>query len=353
VLVLEAGTGASNSLVRSLKADDAPCHVVGASDDRFALRKSTADRRYLLPPSGHADHADAVRRVVEAERVDLLMPHTDAAVRWAGELGTALGCRVFLPDKAIIELCQDKYALARFLRTRGVPTAATYPVTGLGAIPRLFHRLPGGPRRWCRIRTGAGSAGAIPVTSPDQARSWIRYWEEMRGVPATDFTLSEYLPGRDFACQSLWQDGRLVLIKTCERLAYFWGASRPSGVSGIAALAKTVVEPRVVEVSRRAIQALDPRVSGAFSVDLKANRVGVPCVTEINAGRFITMMSLFDLAGRHNMSRTYVRVALGDATAISDPYDAVEDYYFVRDVDTVPAIVHASELFDGFTDARA
>jgi carbamoyl-phosphate synthase large subunit len=352
VLVLEAGTGASNSLVRSLKAGDAPCYVVGAGDDRFALGKSSADRRYLIPPPGHAGHVDAVRRVVEAEHVDLLVPHTDAAVRWAAALGSALGCRVFLPDKSVIERCQDKYALTRFLRARGVPTAITYPVTSLGAIPRLFRRLPG-PRRWCRIRTGAGSAGAIPVTSPGQARAWIRYWEEMRGVPATDFTLSEYLPGRDFACQSLWRDGRLLLIKTCERLSYFGGASRPSGVSGIAALAKTVVEPRVVEVCRRAVAALDPGITGAFSVDLKANAGGVPCVTEINAGRFITMMGLFDLAGRHNMSRTYVRAALGEPVALPDPYDAVEDHYFVRDVDTVPAVVHAGELFDGFTDARA
>ena len=35
--------------------------------------------------------------------------------------------------------------------------------------------------------------------------------------------IAEYLPGRDFFCQSLWQDGHLVLVKTCERVAYFGG----------------------------------------------------------------------------------------------------------------------------------
>ncbi len=71
--------------------------------------------------------------------------------------------------------------------------------------------------------------GATLVKSAEQARGWIRYFQEMRRVPVTSFTLSEYLPGRDFACQSLWKDGDLILIKTVERLSYFWGWARPSG----------------------------------------------------------------------------------------------------------------------------
>ena len=58
---------------------------------------------------------------------------------------------------------------------------------------------------------------------PEQAQAWILYWEEMRDVPASSFTLSEYLPGRDFLCQSLWKDGALVLANTFERLSYSGG----------------------------------------------------------------------------------------------------------------------------------
>jgi carbamoyl-phosphate synthase large subunit len=175
----------------------------------------------------------------------------------------------------------------------------------------------------------------------------------MRGVPASAFTLAEYLPGRDFACQSLWKDGRLVLVKTCERLSYFEGGSQPSGRSSIARLAKTVEEPRVVEIAVRAVRALGARVTGAFSVDLKENAQGVPCVTEINAGRFITLMNLLDLTGEHSMAGTYVRLALGRPVSIDRPYDVAPDHYFVRDVDTVPLIFHADRFFDGVEDLRA
>ena len=197
------------------------------------------------------------------------------------------------------------------------------------------------------------SGAAAPVDSPEDARSWISYWERVGSVPACDFTLSEYLPGRDFACQSLWKDGRLVLVKTVERLAHLDAETRASGTSSIASLAKTVNEPNVVDICTRAVRALDANVSGAFSVDLKENRAGVPCVTEINAGRFITMLGFFDLTGRHNMSATYVRLALDEHVDIADPYDVAEDYYFVRGVDTLPAIFHADQLFDGIEECRA
>jgi carbamoyl-phosphate synthase large subunit len=87
-------------------------------------------------------------------------------------------------------------------------------------------------------------------------------------------------------------------------------------------------------------------------VDLKENARGVPCGTEINAGRFITMMNLFDFTGRHNMATTYVRLALGEPAQIDAVYDVDVDHYFVRDVDTSPAVFHADDLFRGIRDAR-
>jgi len=352
LLVIGAGSGAGNNLIRSLRAGDPAFVVVGCHDDRFALKKSTADRNFLVPRATEPGFVAALRRIVETEKIDLVMPNTDIDVWAISRARRRIPCRLFLPRHAVVELCQDKYGLTVFLRARGVPVPRTYPVTSRAAIRKIYGRLRSGTRAWCRIRRGSGSRGAVPVASPQQAVNWIRFWEEMRGVPARAFTLAEYLPGRDFACQSVWKDGRLVLIKTCERISYFGGGSQPSGASSISALAKTVVEPRVAEVCVDAIRALDRRISGAFSVDLKENVAGVPCITEINVGRFITMMNMFDLTGKHNMALAYVRLALDEPLHIADVYDAVEDHYFVRDVDTVPGIFHADELFNGIGDAR-
>jgi biotin carboxylase len=344
VLVTEAGSGPANNLIRSLRAGDASLVVVGCHDDRFALKKSTADRNYAVPAERRP--LDVIAAIVRRHDVALVIPTTDESVlRLAGARGP-LRSRLYLPRLRTIRRCRTKDDLAHALRAQGIPAPRTARVRSLSELGRTFRRVASGPVAWCRIRTGAGSRGAAPVTSPAVARHWIEYWRQMRGVPATAFTLSQYLPGRDFGCQTLWRDGRLVLVKTFERLAYFVGGGTPSGVSSVAALAKTVVEPRVVDIAVRAVRAVDRRARGVFSVDLKEDADGVPCVTEINAGRFLAGTNLLDLTGKHNMVVTYVRLALGEPVEIAEAYDAAPDHYIARDLDTLPDVFHADDLVD-------
>lgn|GEM_PF-58274 len=342
----------ANNLVRSLTAWDPDLVTAGCHDDPFRLRASTARHNWLVPPAAHPRWPRAMRAVVAESGAGVALPMTDADVTAVAAIRRRLGCRTLLPSGDVLALCADKLRLTRHLAARGVPVPRTYAVDTPRRLVDVARRL-GAPRMlWCRMRQGAGSMGATPVRTAAQARHWIDYWVRLRGVPASAFTLAEYLPGRDFACQSLWRDGRLVLVKTVERLSYFGGVSRPSGVSSVAALARTVTAPAVADVAVRAVRALGAGVSGAFSVDLKENRDGVPCVTEINAGRFITMLNLFDVAGKHSMSAVYVRLALGEDVGLHDEYDAAEDHYLIRDVDTPPAIFHGAEVFEGLRDAR-
>ena len=353
LLVSGAGTGVGNNVLRSLRIGDPSLILVGCHHDRFVLKKSTADRNYLVYEATHPLFLESVRRVVEREKIDLLIPTSDRDVRICSDLRGAIPCRLFLPSPRAITLCQDKYELATHLRARGVGAPITYPLEDLARIDEVFDRFAPASLVWCRVRAGSGSTGAIPVKSAAQAQSWISYWAEMRGVPITLFTLCEYLPGRDFGCQSLWRDGHLVLSKTFERLSYFiGGGSTPSGVSSIAALAKTVDEPRVGEVAMAAVRATDERATGLFGVDLKENGAGAPYVTEINAGRPLAGTNLLDLTGKHNMAVTYVRLALGEPIGMQGEHDVAEDYYAVRDLDTLPGIFHAEELFEQIYDAR-
>ncbi|HKA45410.1 MAG TPA: hypothetical protein VKF40_25710 [Burkholderiales bacterium] len=355
LLVLRAGSGPGNTLMRSLKAGAPSLFIVGCNDDRFALKKSPANRNYLLPFSERAEFGDALIELIKAERIDLVLPTNDVDVKRISDLRDSIACGVFLPRKAVIKRCQDKYQLTTFLRRRGLPVPLTYPVTTLRDIERLFRRL--GPSRqvWCRIRKGTGSFGAILVGSPRQARNWIRCWEDVGGVPAASFTLSEYLPGRDFSVQSLWKEGRLIMARAHERVSYFVAGGGPSTVSSQAALARIVDEPEVIEVGTKVIRALDARASGTFFVDIKENASGQPCVTEINAGRFSSVSLVHDLAGPDNMTLAYVRAALGGPAGARRARRARkpgETCYVLRDLDTLPAFVWSDDLFEGIEDAR-
>jgi carbamoyl-phosphate synthase large subunit len=344
VLVLEAGSAPGNNLIRSLRAGAASLTVIGCNTSRFFLKKSEAQRNYLLPVSTE-DFPSALRAIVRAERVDLVIPTNDGDVARLARLRGRLGCRTLLPGRKLLERCRDKYALTQFLRSRGIPAPETYAIEDPSQIRRIFRQFGTPERLWCRVRAGSGSYGAIPVRTPEQVRGWIAFWEGMRGVPRGAFTLSEYLPGRDYCVQCLWHKGRLVLAKMAQRITYLDTGS-PSGRSSMPALAKTVHDPYVIDVCARAVRAVDPKASGVLFVDLKESAKGDPCITEINAGRFATMTNIHDLAGRHNMALTYVRLALGKKVAIPHAYDYAEGFYLVRSVDTLPAVLGKDELLD-------
>ncbi len=46
------------------------------------------------------------------------------------------------------------------------------------------------------------------------------------------------------------------------------------------------------------------------------------------------------------------RLALGEDVQIRNGYDAIDDYYMVRDLDMQPGIYHADELFEGIEEVR-
>lgn len=349
ILVTGAGSGPSNNLMRSLLHGDASSVLVGCHSDRFILKKSPAQRNFLAPSLDTDEGDGALRSIVEEARAELVVPGNDRDARAVAAIRErrALAARCFLPALKTIDACQDKCALSHFLRERGIPAPRTYALTDRDSVTRAWRALDPSGLAWCRIRRGFASRGATKVRDVEQAWSWISYWHTMRDVPVEDFTLCEFLPGRDYNVQGLWSQGRLALIKMCERLSYLNAEHHPSGMASTPALAKTVWEPAAVEACEAALRAIDPGATGVFSFDLKENEAGQPCITEINAGRFCMITNIHDLTGRHNMAQTYVRLAFGESTGIDDARERVGEHYLVRDLDTLPTILPADELFEG------
>ena len=351
VLVLGAGGGTANNLVRALRASEAPMTILGAHHDRFVLRAAATDGRYLLPSTSHPRFADALNGLIARERIDVTLPTSDADARALAVIGSALRGHTPLPSLATIELCQDKYAFAEFLAAHGVAVPDTVALKTLDDVDAAFGTLARYPRLWCRCRRGAGGVGALLVARPDQARAWIAYWAEMRGIDVSEFTLAEHLPGRDFAGQALIADGTMIAVHVYERLSYLGGAAAPTAV-GLAALGRRIADRRVSDLVSAAVRAIEPQASGVFCFDARENADGVPCLTEINAGRFGLSAILLDLAGGANVAATYVRLARGERVEPFVEPERVGDWYFVRDYDGVPAVARADDFFDGIEDAR-
>jgi hypothetical protein len=348
-LVTGAGTGSSANIMRALRTMTPKPYVVGVNEDRFMLKLSLAERNYLCPEPASDEFINSLLEIIRRERINVIMPTNDNAVKALSDARARFPIDLLLPRSETIERCQDKYALSVFLRHRNIPAPSTFEIKSLRSLEKIFSKFSKDGLLWCRARRGSRSLAAIPVATVEQARAWITQWRDLRGVKVSDFTLGEYLPGRHFIVQSVWHDGGLLRAQAVEVLSYFAAGNNPSGTFSLSCLAKTVAAPEAVEVTLKAVRALEQHPSGAFCVELKETADGVPCVTEINAGRFPAGVTALLAIGKDNMIGAFASTCIGQPVKIAEPHGSALEYYFVRDIDGIPGVFSEAELAEGYS----
>jgi biotin carboxylase len=344
ILVTGAGGAAAANFVHSLRLAPEPFFVVGSDASKFHLELAPVDARYLLPRADGPGYLEELNGLVAEERIDVVHPQPEQEVLELARNHDRVGAATLLPSVEAVALCQDKAAFAARIAEAGLPAPRfARPRTEDELRDATASILGTRERAWVRAVRGAGARASLPVSSPEQAIAWVRYWIEMRGLEVSDFMVSEFLPGREFAFQSVWLDGELVTSAARERLEYVFGHLMPSGQSSSPSVARTVHREDVNELAARAVEAVDPRATGVFCVDLKEDEQSRPLVTEINAGRFFTTSNFLAEAGA-NMPYEYVRLALGESPNGLARFDAVEpDLYWVRMIDMGYKLVREGE----------
>jgi carbamoyl-phosphate synthase large subunit len=243
---------------------------------------------------------------------------------------------MFLPSAEVVELCHDKIAFNQRLRERGVPVPEAMHITSPDALRDALHQLLGiQPKVWLRAVRGAGSRASLPIGSYYQGDAWIDYWRMFRGLDYGDFMASEFLPGPEFAWQSLWYKGELIVSQARERIEYIFGSLTPSGQTSSPSIARTVNRDDVNAAGIGAVKAVMDRPHGVFCVDMKEGADQQAKVTEINCGRFFTTSNFFAHAGL-NMPAMYVELGLTGTLAEPPPAQLnvlPENLYWVRMID--------------------
>jgi biotin carboxylase len=344
ILVTGAGGAAAANFVHSVRLAPEPFHVVGTDTSRYHLELAPVDARYLLPRADDPDYLAALNSLIEREDLELVHPQPEQEVRLLAHEHERVEARTFLPSGAAIDLCQDKAAFASRMAEVGLPTPSFARPDSEDALHQATASiLETHDLAWVRAVRGAGSRASLPVSTADQAVAWARYWVEKAGLAIDDFMVSEFLPGAEFAFQSLWKDGRIVTSAARQRLEYVFGHLMPSGQSSSPSVAVSIHREDVNDLATRAVLAVDKQATGVFCVDLKEDREGTPLVTEINAGRFFTTSNFFAEAGA-NMPYSYLRLAYGEDVDGLAEYDAVEEgLYWVRMIDMGYKLVREGE----------
>lgn len=345
LLLLGAGGSAAANFLDAVRLSDDDWYVLGADASPARLHLSGVDEAVIVPRAAEPGYADALVRACEKWRIDVVHAQPDPDVKALGAIRDRVGAAHLLPAQEVLELAADKAACAAVLAAADVAVPETAGVAdGDGIADVTANLLERHAKVWVRARTGAGSRASLPVRTVDQARAWVQWWVDERGLREEDFAAAQFLPGREFAYQSVWFEGALLAGQARERVEYLYGHLTPSGQTSTPAIARTVTEPTVDATAQAAVRAIDPEPHGVFCVDLKESAVGEPMVTEINAGRFFTTSNFFAHAGL-NMPAIALACALGDPPApqlASSPLPP--DLYWIRMVDMGYRLVHGDEL---------
>ncbi len=335
ILVTGAGGSPGANFIASLRlVPEEDFYIVGADINKYHLELTTGvDKKYILPPTTSPDYLDKLNMLIEREQIDLVHSQPEQEVWFISHHKDLVKARTLFPTPETLKITYDKESLNVLLGAKGIAVPQAYRITDHDDLKKaLAALLQKQDRVWLRATRGGGSKAALPVNTLLQAEGWIDYWINVKGLAYSDFMMSEFLPGKEFAFQSVWYQGELITSMARERVEYLFGHLFPSGQSSSPSIAKTVHRDDVNQLATSAILAVDPKATGIFCVDIKENKEGRPCVTEINAGRFFTTSINFSTAGL-NMPYYYILLGLGERDRIPQlpQYNGIPaGWYWIR-----------------------
>ncbi|MEM2911705.1 MAG: ATP-grasp domain-containing protein [Candidatus Bathyarchaeia archaeon] len=348
IIATGAGGPAGINFIMSLRIAPEKMFIVGTEANEYFVYLSPADKKYLVSKAKESDYIDKLNEIIRKERAEFLHAQTDVEVEVVSENREKLEANVFLPSKKAVKICQDKLKSAEVWMKKGVPVAKTVKIRNKQDIDKAFEEF--GSPIWIRARHGAGGRGGTPAHSKETALSWINYWKS-RGMD-WEFIAQENLPGRNIGFHSLWKEGELITSMARERLEYIYPHLAPSGITGTPAVQKTIQDERVNKIATEAVLSIDSNFNGIACVDLKENKDGIPCVTEINAARMFTTSFFFSYASKlvrkdycANIPYLYVKLAYKENIPEIPKYNILpENIYWIRHIDAPAKLVKNGKI---------
>ena len=323
-------------------------NFVGTHSDPVFLARSPLKTNYLVPSASKTtkSYIEATKTIIAKENIDLIIPKSDAEVKAVYPILSEFPCKTFLPDPREIYGTQDKLDFFEILKNANVPAAQTFQIKSLDQISLILTKLEKVRNRyWLRVKSAgkAGAYGATWVKDEKEAAEWVNTFCKKESIDVSEFTLSEFLPGRLFECLVLFKNGDLKLAKIYENLRFANGGDpQGDGVGSTPDLAKSVSDEVARKALRNAIQAVKSASykcgslpNGIYHLSAKQNDSGEPCITEVNIGRTPSTVSIFNRIGKYNVAEYFLNYALDQE--IEDPDPAIdipsETVFAIRSLD--------------------
>lgn len=341
VLLLGSAGSAGINFIKSLQLKNS-VEVVGLDVNKYYLEMVPTKKKYLLTrEAGKEDeYIKKINQIIKKEKIDFVHAQPDSEVKILSDYRDKINAKILLPSVGAIDIFQDKWRTFETLKNHDVSVPKTYIVKDESSLKNIFYQNK--EMLWVRSNRGAGGKASLPVKTYDQAITWIKFWIG-KGLKMTDFSVSEFLPGREISTLMVWHNGKLICSQSKERIEWLQSNVSVSGSGTTTAIQKTVYDESINRLCTATIRAVENKPEGVYVVDAKQNKENVFCVTEVNPGRFFTT-SLFYATAGVNMPYIYIALGLGLPIPHVKPYNSVEkDIYWIRIADGGPAMVKEGE----------
>lgn len=327
--ILFSGIGGPTPLgvAKSIKLAFPEARCIGVDGSKWAASlydSDVFDATYEIVSGSSNEYWDVIENVIEKEKIDFafIIPETEVLV-WSNRQEThKLPCLALIPSLKLSTFCFDKLKVAKQLYPLGLtPKTTDFIDEGKQEIPFPF---------WIRVNQGAGALGALKIENEKDLKTWLTLHGNR-----TDFIISEFLPGRNYACKLLYVNGKLKQTASGERIDYLLSAAAPSGISGMCSRGRLLNRPDLVEKSISALENianhLDVELHGMFTVDFKEKSTDTPLITEINI-RPVSFNHAYTLGGVNFPETIIKNILMNDFTELKTGIFKKESY-FIRGVD--------------------
>lgn len=343
ILLTGIGGVTPQSIAKSLRKAKEKYRLIGVDSSITAnglYMDELFDKTYYVPICTDNKYYDYINYISKNENIDLLIISPDFEVKEVSKNRDKLKVNYILPPDSFIQIITDKIKTYTYLEDTGyVPDYMI--INEEQDLKEAYARFK--TPFWVRQFIGTSGIGSLKINSYEQAKIWIDYNEGWG-----KFMASEYLPGKNFGFQLIFNKGELITSACYERKSYVMSKIAPSGISGNAAHGEFVHRDDINKIAVDSVNWICNKLSikphGMLTVDLKEDENGVPKVTEINP-RHIAPTFCFVGAGV-NFSEIMVRIGLCQDVSGLPKFNAINpNYILLRGVDAEP-IVMKKELLD-------
>ncbi len=344
ILIAGAGGAPSEGVIFSLQKN-INNSVIGMGSEPADLVLSAAKKKYYVPYANDENYRDALMRILEVEKPDLVHFQNDLEIFHASLIRDEIistGVRVFMPEHSVIDTCVHKYKSYQAFAAAGLPVPDNILIRDEVDLKRAFREL--GDKKgkvWLRASSiGGGGKGALPTNDFEFARGWLNHYQGWG-----EFLAAEMLTSRTVTWLSIWNNGVLVVSQGRERDGWTHGNRAISGVTGVTKIGKTIRDKSVHDLAVSSVYSVTEKPHGIFGVDFAYDKKGKPNPTEINISRFFTTVRFFTEAGI-NFPEIFKCLALGEKIELpAEPVDPLrEGQLWVRGMDTEPKLFDQNQF---------